>query len=164
MMNSMDGLPYASDDASVTAPSGPVSDAGGPVAAASPSSPVSVAPGKEYEPGYAPVQEKSGVLTEVGKEPELPKEVLSAGVRPQPTAIPVPQPAQAMGVKPAGQNVPMSTGKTIALPLTDVQIAQGLRVGITSSWRWMAEWCSRKLKQMHMSLRAVGGSVIRVKQ
>lgn len=155
MMDSMNGLPYASDDS-------PVKPVSSPAGSQAPTQAISV--GKERESiGYAGPSEKT-YLSEVGKEPELPKEVSAAGVKTTPVAVPVPKTAAAMGVKPAGQNVTASSGKAVALPLTDMQIAQGLRVGITSSWRWMAEWCARKLKQMHVGLRAVGGSIVRVRQ
>lgn len=155
MMDSMNGLPYASDDSTVkpsaqqTAPQAPAG---------------AVSVGKERESGPYGVSAEKSYLTEVGREPELPKEVVAAGVRQNPAAVPVPKQAASMGVKPAGQNVVAASGRSVTLPLTDAQIAQGLRVGITSSWRWMAEWCARKLKQMHVGLRAVGGSIVRVRQ
>lgn len=83
-----------------------------------------------------------------GVEVELPKEVASVGVSARPTSVPVPQPV-AQWVQPLGQNVPAEPAKgTITLPITDVEIAQGLRQDSTSSWRWLAEWCRRRLKQI----------------
>ena len=88
-------------------------------------------------------------LTEIGKDVELPKEVESAGVK----VIPSPQ-----------RNVPLQKSTTVqytgpvqtgsatnavkAVPLTDDQIAAGLKMSVKSSWRWLSEWCVRKLKQM----------------
>ncbi len=90
-------------------------------------------------------------LSPVGQEVELPKEVVSAGVSVHPTNIPIPPKVSQMGVKPLGQNVSAtpSTG-TITLPLTDDQIAQGMRQSAAISWRWLAEWCKRRLKQLHL--------------
>ncbi len=90
-------------------------------------------------------------LTPMGQEVELPKEVAAAGVSTRPTSVPIPPKVSQMGVAPLGQNVSAvpSTG-TITLPLTDDQIAQGMRQNVTSSWRWLAEWCKRRLKELHL--------------
>ncbi len=97
-----------------------------------------------------------------GEGDSLPKELASAGVTIHPTTIPVPQPVAKMGVAPVGANVPMPATSTV-LPLTDDQIATGLNQSIASSWRWLATWCMRRLKQLHMGLKAIGGKVLRVK-
>ncbi len=91
----------------------------------------------------------------------LPKEVTSAGVTIQPTTIPIPQPVSQMGVKPAGSNIPMPTASTV-LPITDDQIAQGLGKSIKDSIRWLAEWCIRSLKKVHIGLKSIHGKLIRV--
>lgn len=98
-----------------------------------------------------------------GQEMELPKEVASAGVRIQPTSVAIPQPVAQMGVKPAGNNVPVQTVPSIPLPLTDDQIAAGLRVSIINSWRWLSEWCVKRLKQLHVAIQSAGGKNVRVK-
>jgi len=93
-------------------------------------------------------------LTPIGQEVELPKEVISTGVSVRPMNVPIPPKVSQMGVKPLGQNVSATpaTG-TITLPLTDDQIAQGMRQSATTSWRWLTEWCKRRLKQIHARLR-----------
>ena len=108
---------------------------------------------------YAP----EGLQDATGQEMELPKEVAGAGVRIQPTSIPIPPPVSQMGVKPAGNNVPVQTVPAVALPLTDDQIAMGLRQSIVNSWRWLSEWCVKRLKQLHITLRSAGGKNVRVK-
>lgn len=97
-------------------------------------------------------------LTEIGRDIDLPKEVISVGVKVNPNQIPVPPHLSAQGVAPAGDNVTVSSGATITLPLTDDQIAQGLKQDVTSSVRWLAEWCVRKLKQI-LALRRNAGRV-----
>ena len=88
-------------------------------------------------------------LKDVGtKEFELPKEVASVGVKTQPTIVQIPSKVTDLGVKPAGSSVPVGTGQSITLPLTDAQIAEGLKQSITSSWRWLSVWCVLKVKQM----------------
>lgn len=96
-----------------------------------------------------------------GEGDSLPKELTSAGVTIHPTTIPVPQPVAKMGVQATGANIP-TPAATVSLPLTDDQIATGLNQGIASSWRWLATWCIRRLKQVHMGLKAIHGKVMRV--
>lgn len=103
-----------------------------------------------------------GLRAAGGTEIALPKEVISAGVRVQPTSIPIPVPVAQMGVAPAGKNIVPSQAVTVTLPLTDDQIAQGLRQSITSSWLWLAHWCIKRLKQLHLGIKSVQGKMIRV--
>lgn len=108
--------------------------------------------GKEVEAGGLGTEQP--IVKDVsGQEIELPKEVAAAGVRPQPTTVILPQPVAQMGVSAVGQGAP-PPATTVTLPLTDDQIAQGLKQSITSSWRWLAEWCVRKLKQLHKIIHA----------
>ena len=109
------------------------------------------------------IDKPEGLQDATGQEMELPKEVASAGVRIQPASIPIPMPVAQMGVKPAGNNVPVQTVPSVALPLTDDQIAAGLRVSIVSSWRWLSEWCVKRLKQLRVAIQSVGGKNVRVK-
>lgn len=114
---------------------------------------------KEVEPG---TQSPDGAQDATGQEFELPKEVISAGIRAQPTTIPIPQSVAQMGVKPVGGNIPVQTTTTVVLPLTDDQIAVGLHQSITNSWRWLAEWCVRRLRQLHIAVKTIHGKLIRV--
>lgn len=139
-----------------TAGAFPVSDTQHPV------SPVTEGVGSKEKEGNVVAPEIP--LDAVGKEVEMPKEVASAGVRVQPTTIPLPQKVQQMGVIPSGANVPPPTLPNVTLPLSDDQIAQGLRLSIASSWRWLAEWCIRQLKRLHMGLQYVHGRILRVRQ
>ena len=82
------------------------------------------------------------------QEIELPKEVSQAGVSITPTTIPIPANVQQMGVAPAGVNV-QAVATPQVVPLTDVQIVEGLKQGVKTSWRWLAEWCVRRIKQLH---------------
>jgi len=117
--------------------------------------------GINKEVGNASVGQEVPLSNEVGREADvLPKEVASAGVTMHPTTIPVPPPIAKMGVQPAGANIPMPTAA--ALPITDDQIAQGLGKGIRESFRWLAEWCVRRLKQVHIGLQSIRGKLVRV--
>jgi len=120
----------------------------GNIASPEPSQPAPVPGG----PGLA--KEGEGIssselpIEEIGKEVEPPKEVVSAGVKTTPTVINLPKPITQMGVKPAGPNITVGTGSTVVLPLTQPQITQGLQKSILDSWRWLAVWCIRRLKQL----------------
>ncbi|MBI3577343.1 hypothetical protein HY086_04875 [Candidatus Gottesmanbacteria bacterium] len=106
--------------------------------------------GKELEVASSePVEVPA--LKEVGHEVPLKAEVSGAGVKIHPTTVAIPQKVSQMGVTAVGQASPLPT-VTVTLPLTDDQIAQGLHASITSSWRWLAEWCVRKLKQLHRKI------------
>ena len=117
--------------------------------------------GKELE--NVPATGEVTALKEVGHETPLPAEVAHVGVSYKPTTVHIPPKIAQMGVTTVGQT---STPPAIvvSLPLTDVQIAQGLTQSITSSWRWMAEWCRRRLKQFHFGIKSIQGKVVRVKQ
>lgn len=94
---------------------------------------------------------ETGLLDVGTQEIEISKEVASVGVKVQPTAVQLPQAVTQMGVTPVGQMV-LPQAPAAALPLTDDQIVLGLKQSITSSWRWLAEWCVRKLKQIHRKI------------
>ena len=84
---------------------------------------------------------------DIGKEMELPKEVTAAGVKVRPTTVSIPPPVKNLGVKVAGSQTPF-TPNTTTLPLSDVQIAEGLHANISNSIRWLAEWCKYNLKKL----------------
>ena len=96
--------------------------------------------------------EQAAVKDVSGQETELPKEVAAVGVKIQPTTVQIPQPVAQMGVKAVGDAI-RPEEPAVVLPLTDEQIALGLKQSITSSWRWLAEFCVRKLKQLHAKIR-----------
>lgn len=80
-----------------------------------------------------------------GAEIELPKEVTAIGVTQQPTVVPIPQPVSQLGVKPTGTNIPIQTNTSVAIPLSDSELAQGLHISVINSFRWLAEWCRKQL-------------------
>ena len=125
-----------------------------------PAPPATGAPAGRKEVEVAPASAIEPQLREVGYDVELPKEVAAAGVKMRPSSVPVSQPVGSMGVKPTGTNVP-SAAQAVALPLTDDQIAQGLTRGINQSVRWLAQWCLRRLEQLHISFTVKGGKVQR---
>lgn len=112
-----------------------------------PAQPNQQPPGKELEGGIA--LGEPFPLKDIGThEVDLPKEVIAVGVSQRPTNVKIPQAVQQMGVTIVGQSQTTQQAPTVALPLTDDQVAQGLKVGVTNSWRWLAEWCKRRLMQL----------------
>lgn len=145
-MNYMDTLPHTSS----SPPAPPPQTTTGSMA-------------KEVAP-LSPVPVESPVVTEVGKETELPAEVAKAGVRMRSDSVVLPKIVERMGVTPAGGAVAVAApAPTIALPLTDDQIAKGLHQSILSSWRWLAEWCKRQLQQVHLTITSISGKTVRTK-
>lgn len=116
--------------------------------------------GKETEPGGI---NPEGLKDATGQELELPKEVATSGVRIQPTTIQLPASVAQMGVKPTAGYASVQTQRDPVLPLTDEQIVSGLHVGIIHSWRWLSEWCVKRLKQLHIAIQSASGKTIRVK-
>ena len=102
--------------------------------------------GKEQESGI--IGSSESVLQDLGKEMDLPKEVISAGVKTQPITVSIPPPVHNLGVKVTGAPVSVIKTSAVALPLSDVQIAEGLHTNIANSIRWLAEWCRYKLKKL----------------
>lgn len=139
----MDDLPVSSP---TTPPTAPVNAVGSMAKEVAPLAPNSEAP----------------LLQEVGKEAELSSEVQHAGVRMQSETIELPPPIVQAGVKVVGPAAtPATPSKSVPLPLSDDQIAQGLTQSITSSIRWLAEWCERQLKAVHVIVKNIHGKGVR---
>jgi hypothetical protein len=122
----------------------------------------SIGVAKEAEPVVETIHPEVSSLSEIGQEIELTPDVSASGVSVHPTVIQIPKPVQAQGVKPVGQNVPLGTGATITLPLTDDQIVVGLKQSPMSSWRFLALWCKRQLQQIGRAIRIIGGKAVEV--
>ncbi len=119
---------------------------------------VSAGVNKEIERGRA-----ESPFRPTEQEVEVSPEVVSSGVKVQPTAIPIPPQVSQLGVKPVGENIP-TAAPDVNLPLSDDQIVAGLKQGVWSSWRWLSEWCVRKLKQVHTGVKNIHGKLTRVRQ
>ena len=109
---------------------------------------------KEVSGGISASFSELGKPVEVGKDIDLPKEVESAGVTQSRTVVEIPPVLRDAGVKPAGQNVTLGNGNTVKLPLTDTEIAEGLKKSLSDSWHWLAQWCRRKLQQINISVKS----------
>ncbi len=151
----MDTLPQSPPSAIPPSPTGSM-----PKPVTMPAVPLGAGVAKELEVIHtAPVEIPS--LTEVGQEVPLSAELSHVGVSLHPTTIEIPKTVSQLGVKTVGQPVPVPTVSAVVLPLSDEKIAEGLHQSITSSWRWLSQWCIRRLKELHIALHAKGGKVVR---
>jgi hypothetical protein len=151
----MDTLPQSTPQATAPTPAVPMP---------APSIPTPTSPSggvaKEVE-AIRSVPQEAPTITEVGQEMPLSPDVSHVGVSIHPTTVEIPKTVQQLGVKPVGHTAPVTLAPTVVLPLTDEKIAEGLHQSITSSWRWLAQWCVRRLKELHLAIRANGKQVVR---
>ncbi|MEK7533050.1 MAG: hypothetical protein AAB542_01320 [Patescibacteria group bacterium] len=124
--------------------------------------PVAGSMAKEVAPIMSGTPEAPTII-EVGKDVELPQEVTKAGVRMSSDPVILPKLVQQMGVRSvdpvALEAVP---SPVINLPISDEQIAKGLHQSIMTSWRWLAQWCTRQLQQAHFTLKSMSGKTVRI--
>ena len=117
--------------------------------------------GKEFEPTTAIIESAQDVKQ--AQDAELPKEVSAIGVRLQPTTIVLPRVVQNAGVQAVNPSASaIVIAPIVKLPLSDDEIAKGLHEGVISSVRWLAEWCVRRLKQVHIIVKDVGGKLVKI--
>ena len=126
-----------------------------------PSAPVNAVGSMAKEVAPLVSNTEAPILQEIGKEAELSSEVQHAGVRMQSDTIELPPPITQAGVKAVGPTAPAVPAQSVKLPLCDDEIAQGLTQSITSSLRWLAEWCERQLKAAHLIVKNIHGKGVR---
>lgn len=100
-------------------------------------------------------------IEEIASDVELSPELEEAGVLKRSETIDLPLDVTNLGVTGTGHAQPLSTADTIQLPLDDQQIITGRKAKLTSSWRWLAEWCLFRLKKAHIALKVVAGKIVR---
>ncbi len=119
--------------------------------------------GFSKERNVVPVVKSSEVeARDLTSELEIPKEVQNIGVVQRKENIEVPPDIANLGVRQAGVSVPMAQ-PSLKLPIDDIKIIQGLQLNILSSLRWLSEWCLFQLKRVHLTLKVIGGRVVRVR-
>jgi len=103
-------------------------------------------------------------VSEVGREMEkVPEEIERAGVTLiRKETIEIPPAVRKLGIKPVGPATPVPTTPTLVLPLSDQQIIASSNVPVTTALRWLATWCLRQLKKVHLVIKKFHGQVIRV--
>ncbi|MCR4263940.1 MAG: hypothetical protein NUV98_04450 [Candidatus Roizmanbacteria bacterium] len=97
------------------------------------------------------------------QEYEVPKEV-AAHVQVQKQKPDIPPDLKQIGVThaPSDQTISDTVSPVKKAPLSDDQINDGLQKPPTDSFRWLAEWCVKQLKLMHVHLTKVKGRYIRI--
>lgn len=118
--------------------------------------------GKERE---MPVVAKE-MISEVGREADIPKEVEKAGVEVIKETIELPPDVKRLGVTQTGPSVPaisVTATPQVVLPISDQTVIAGLHAQLLSSLRWLAQWCVRRLKKAHIVLKVIHGKIVRVK-
>lgn len=106
-------------------------------------------------------QQEEAALEEVRKELELAPEVKEAGVEVKKEEIELPPPLPKMGVTQVGPETPTQT-PAVSLPLADDKIVSSQGFSIWASITWLAQWCLRQLKKVHIKLKKVGGQIVRI--
>lgn len=112
---------------------------------------------KEMEPILKPVEKKE-MQEAVEHEP---KNDVKDFVQPKQETIKLPPDLTKLGLQPV-TSTQFSSYKNIKLPITDEKVVNGLKEPITSSRRWLSEFALYILKQAHLTLRIIGGKVVRV--
>ncbi|MBI4137560.1 hypothetical protein HY469_05865 [Candidatus Roizmanbacteria bacterium] len=128
------------------------------VAQPAPAQPVSTGMAKEVE-----VPVPTDISLQDAREFEVPKEV-AAHVQVQKQIPDIPPDLKQIGVThaPADQHISDTKSAAKKIPLTDDQLNDGLTKPPTDSFRWLAEWCLKQLKLMHVHITKVNGRFIRV--
>lgn len=120
---------------------------------------VSAGHGKESAVSSA----KTELVTEVSKEVELPTEVKEAGVEHLHGSIELPPDIKKLGVSASGvQTQVQPPAVTVTLPIQDDKIFDGSKAPVTSSIKWLATWCLKRLKFAHLILKKIHGKIVRV--
>ena len=82
-------------------------------------------------------------------------------VKPKHETIKIPSDLANIGLQPA-KSTSFPTYQNIKLPISDEKVIEGLKEPVSSSRRWLSEFALFILKQAHLTLRKVGGKVVRV--
>jgi hypothetical protein len=78
-------------------------------------------------------------------------------------SIEIPQELKNIGVQAVSQPK-FPTYQDMVLPLSDEKVFTGLKAPISSSLRWLSEFCAYMLRHTHLYLKQIHGKVIRVKK
>lgn len=92
------------------------------------------------------VPEPQGYIEEVESKGELVTDQ-GSGLRPAPSTTPVPPPVIDDGGQVVLQAANSGKKTKIVLPLTEVELKQGLHHKVFDGFRWLAEWCNWMIKK-----------------
>lgn len=90
------------------------------------------------------VEDPKELVEEGGKHPDDYKKIESylERVERYPGSYPIQDNSGQTVLYPAGGKI-----GTVKIPLTDIEIAHGLKSGTSESFRWLAAWCARMVKK-----------------
>jgi hypothetical protein len=120
--------------------------------------------GKEME---ATARVAAETVSEISTEIEIPHEVVSIGVVQTAETIELPPDVKNLGMTQVGAATPVTPAAAVTpvtLPLSDAQVVTGLSANVSLAIRWLAVWCTKKLKKAHVVLKVVHGKIVRVRQ
>lgn len=78
-----------------------------------------------------------------------------------PEVVKIPQDLQEQGVESTGQTH-FPTHNAVQLPISDDKVIQGLKSPMSSSVRWLAEFCLFLLHKAHIKLKLAHGKAVRM--
>lgn len=120
--------------------------------------------GKEAEPPLKK-REAIGIAVETSKVHEVVEHEHEADMQPfiqaHKETISVPNDLKKIGVQATAAPV-FSTLKEVHLPIADETVYHGLKAPLSSSLRWLSEFCIFLLKHAHVTLKELHGKVERV--
>lgn len=112
-------------------------------------------PAKEVEPPVSSSEEKFEQVVEF--EPEI---EVQPHVEVRKEKVELPPELKDLGAI-ASETTDFPTHQDIKLPLSDPEIEKGLSQPVTSSFRWLAEFCIYLLKHAHIAFKTVHGKLTR---
>lgn len=101
-------------------------------------------------------------LEEIRKELEIAPEVKEAGIEIRHEEIELPEPVAKMGVTQANDAASPLPATPVSVPLADDTIIKGAGASVWASLTWLAHWCLRQLKKVHIKLKKVQGKIVRI--
>jgi hypothetical protein len=98
---------------------------------------------------------------EEAKEHKANDDAVKPYIEEKPENIELPPELKSMGLKAVTQTS-FPNYQNVKLPITDDQVLAGQNAPVNSSMRWLAEFAKFLLWRAHISLKTVGGRVVRV--
>ena len=90
-----------------------------------------------------------------------PAEEVRLFIQPRSETISLPPDLKKIGVQ--ATSVPVfATKQQVVLPMSDDAVFHGLKAPISSSLRWLSEFCIFLLKHAHVTLKEINGKIQRV--
>lgn len=125
-----------------------------------PIEPISTSP--EVEPISSPESSPELEIQEV-VEHKIKDEEVKKHVSSRKETIEVSQDLSGLGAQPLPPTE-FQSYQTVKLPISDVEVEEGLKKPVNSSWRWLSEFCMFLLHQVHLTIKNIKGKTVRVRE